>query len=780
MAISYRRRILGVSALAIAATFPFTATHAQDAAPNEASQTDNPDGIEDIVVTATRREERLQDVPIAVTAFGSESLQALSTQTVGDLASVTPNLSRTSGPTGGNDAFFFIRGIGQVDSNPANDPGVGVYIDGVYLGRLQGASLDTSDIGRVEVLRGPQGTLFGRNTIGGAINITSRDPGSDLGFDARITTGSRNRADAYIGIDIPLGETFGVRVSGATRNQDGWGKNVYTGRTFGDVHNMQGRIKAVWEPTDAVRLQLTGDVMRGRGSSAHTVLIGTAPSGVLPPFLAPCGSTPLGIPFPCDLLADTSSDIDRNFQSIRGRNDLNNWGTSATLEWNGSDAFGVKAIVAYREIEQFVENDFDGTGYRIYENFFDTKTDQLSGELQFLGKAFGDRFDWLLGLYGYKEDVDHNNAICLGGNLGGPFAFQRNAGGCLRNNQRFGLEIDSWAVFAHTRTAITPELSVVVGGRYTHEKKRQAFDFFLDNSAGVFNFFGIPPMVIPTLSPANPFLNIPTTYDDTWKEFTPKLGIDYKPNDDLLIYASYSRGFKSGGFNGRPSPTATGGFNEILPYDPEILDAYELGFKSDFLDNRVRLNAAVFYSIYKGIQLLVLDPTSGFFNNANAGRNEIKGFELELTARPVEPLTVYANVGFTDDEYTKIDPRAVGVDLDDRLPVTPRWSLASGVNYEIDLAESGKVDLRGDVSYRSSVWYGATNQPLERQKGFALLNVRATYTDPQDRYTLSVFGVNVTDKRYYSNVQDVRGALGVAFAQVSPPAEWGVELGFKF
>lgn len=775
--------LAGASAIALACMVSPHAALAQDAAPNEASPAtadEQSDQIADIVVTATRREERLQDVPIAVTAFGEDAIQALSAQTVGELAGFAPNLSRTSGPTGGNDAFFFIRGIGQLDSNPANDPGVGVYIDGVYLGRLQGASLDTQDIARVEVLRGPQGTLFGRNTIGGAINITSRDPGKRLAFEGRATLGSRDRIDGYLAADLPLSETFAIRVSGSTRNQDGYGKNVYTGRTFGDVENLQGRIKALWDPSDDVRLSVAADILRGRGGSAHTILIGTARSGVLPPQVAPCGSTPLGVPFPCDLLADTSDDIDRNFQSIEPRYDIDNKGASATLDWDVGDAFGVKAIVAYREVEQFANNDFDGTGYRIYENFFDTESEQLSGELQLLGSAWEDRFDWLLGLYGYQEEIAHNNAICLGGNLGGPNAFARNAGGCLRNNQRFTLDVDSWAVFAHTRTAITPELTVVIGGRYTSERKRQAFDFFLDNSAGVFNFFGIPPLVIPTLSPRNPALTIPTTYRKTFKEFTPRLGIDYKPNDDLLVYASYSRGFKSGGFNGRPSANSRGGFNEILPYDPEILDAFELGFKSDLLDNKLRLNAAVFYSIYDGIQLLVLDPATGFFNNANAGRNEIKGFEVELTARPVNPLTLYFNVGYTDDDYTRIDPRALGVDLTDRLPVTPKWSLATGASYRVDLGTAGTLDLRGDLNYRSTVWYGATNAPLERQEGFALLNLRATYTDPSDRYTLSVFGTNVTDKRFFSNVQDVRGALGVAFAQVSPPAEWGVELGFKF
>ncbi|MFN3388279.1 MAG: TonB-dependent receptor [Allosphingosinicella sp.] len=775
-------RLIGGSAMAMAALWLGAPARAQEAAPNAgdpAPEAEAPAAAEegrnpDIIVTATRREERLQDVPVAVTAFGEEAIQALSAETVGELASFAPNLSRTSGPTGGNDAFFFIRGIGQVDSNPAADPGVGVYVDGVYFGRLQGSSIDTDDIARVEVLRGPQGTLFGRNTIGGAISITTKDPGRDFGTQGRVTYGSRDRIDAYAAADLPVSEQFRLRISGATRNQDGWGKNVYTGETFGDVENLSGRVRALWEPDPDVRLALTADAVRGRGSSAHTILVGFNPAaGPIP------GTTPLGVPFP-PLLQDTSPDIDVSFASIEPRNDLDSWGLSGDLGWTLGENVGLRLIVAYRELDQFVTNDFDGTGFKTFDNFFDTGTNQLSGELQLSGEALAGRLEWLLGFYGFRERIDHNNAICLGANLGGPFAFARNQGGCLQNNQRFGLDVDSWALFAHTTIALSDEFGLILGGRYTNEEKEQRFDFFLDNRAGVFSFFGIPPIILPTLSPSNPALTIPTTYKGSWSRFTPKLGFEWEPQEDLLVYGSWSRGFKSGGFNGRPSPNPTGGFNQILPYDPETLDAWELGFKSDLADNRLRLNAAAFYSIYDGIQLLVLDPTTGFFNTQNAGKNEIWGFEVEATARPVDPLTIYANIGYVHDRYKELNPLAVGIDLGDRLPVTPRWTLATGANYHVALGGAGTLDLRGDLSFRDEVWYGAPNNPLEREEAITLLNLRATWRDPSDRFSVALFGTNVTNVRYYSNVQDVRGALGVAFAQVAPPREWGVELGFRF
>jgi iron complex outermembrane receptor protein len=766
-------RLLAAAAAIATGIFASSGASAQAVTP-DAAEGAQQTGVPTIVVTATRREESLQDVPIAVTAFGDETIEALSAETVGALAEFTPNLTRTAGPTGGNDAFFFIRGIGQVDSNPAADPGVGVYVDGVYYARLQGASIDTDDIARVEVLRGPQGTLFGRNTIGGAINITTEDPGRDFGVQGRVTVGMRERFDAYAAVDLPASDALRFRVSGSFRTQEGWGENVYTGETFNDVENLSGRVRALWEPDPDMRLALTAQGTRGRGTSAHTILVGFNPAaGPIP------GTTPLGVPFP-PLLEDTSDDIDDNFSSIDPRNDLDTWGVSGDFDWGFSDTTSLRVIVAYRQLEQFVNNDFDGTAFRTFDNIFDTDTEQLSGEVHLYGDAFDDRLQWLVGGYAFEENINHTNAICLGSNLGAPGLNERFTEPCLRNNQRFQLDIQSLAAFANASFEIVPSFSIILGGRFTSEEKEQRFDFFLDNAGGVFSFFGIPPLVLPTLSPDNPNLNIPTTYNETFEEFTPRIGLEYEPASNLLVYANYARGFKSGGFNGRPSPNPTGGFNEILPYEPETLETYELGLKSDLLNDRLRFNAAAFFSNYDGIQLLVLDPDTGFFNTQNAGENEIYGFEIESLARPVEALTLYANVGYVHDEYTFVNPLAVGIDLTDDLPVTPTWNVSAGGNYEFLLSGGSAINVRADYSYRSSVFYGAGNAPLEFQEGVSLLNLRASWTSADDRFRAAVYGTNVTDERYFTNAQDVRGALGVAFANVSPPAEFGVEFGFEF
>ena len=718
--------------------------------------------IEEVVVTAQRVESRLQQTPIAVTAITAQQIEAQSAATIGDIVETVPNLSRTSGPTGGNDAFFFIRGIGQVDSNPAGDPGVGVYVDEVYLGRVQGGALDTLDIAQIEVLRGPQGTLFGRNTIGGAISVVTADPADTFGGKARVLFGSRDRLEALVSVDAPLSDAFGLKISGFSRSQRGWGENVRNGTTYGDVDNYGGRVKAVFRPTDALTIKFAADIMRGEGSPAQTVLLGVNPlAGQIP------GTTPLGVPFPRDLLVDTSTDLFKSFASIPPINDLKSDGQSLLVSYDLGEVT-LKSITSRRAVSQFVHNDFDATGYTLYDNFFDTDQEQFSQELQLSGAHFDGRFNWLAGAYYYNEEVRHNNAICMGTNNGVPpgFTAQRFATGCLRNNQAFDLNIDSWALFGNARVGLTDQLTLTLGARYTHEEKKQDYRFFIDNRAGVFSFFGFPPIVIPT---------IVAEVEDSWNKLTPKVGVDYRVNERVFLYASYGKGFKSGGFDGRPIPGSP-----IRSYDPETIDTFEAGAKMDLFDRRLRMNLAAFYSEYKDIQLLVVDPMSGFFVLTNAGDSEISGLEAEVVALPTPNLRLQAGIGWTDDKYSSLAPGAAyaGIDKNDSLPLTPDWTVNLSAQYTIPLSV-GELMLRADYNYRSEVAYGAPNAPLELEGGLGLLDLRASL-NINDRVTLSVFSTNVTDETYISNAQDVRGALGVAFGQVGAPREWGAELSAKF
>ncbi len=766
----------------------------------------------EVVVTARRVEERLQDTPISVTAFAAEDLEKLSIRNVADASAFTPNFVSNPGPTGGNDGFFFIRGVGQVDLNPATDPGVGTYIDGVYLGRIMGASFDSMDIARIEVLRGPQGTLFGRNTIGGAVNVTTADPSGEFAGRVQASVGSRNLKRAQGSLDLPLGEDAGLLISGLYRDQEGWGKRLRDGVTFGDARTRAARAKLKWGPSEAFTVTLAGDATKVDGTSQHQILIGFNTRPATPNIFNRVLS-PLQVPIVPDIGNFVKTDWSRRFvndSSVDPVYELDVAGASLTLDWDFG-GFALKSITAYRQMEQFTRDDFDGSPFTFYDHSFITDQDQVSQELQLTGET--GRVNWLVGAFFYDENNYHNNQISLGGNNGcAPPTFNPATGAptvlpnltyCttlgipyatpgvdrqIRNNQQFDLDTRAYAAFAHATIRVTDTLSASLGVRWTDEKKTQAYDFFTDNSAGVFSLAGIPRGVFPTLSPRNPNLRpgTPTTYEQSWSQVTPKFGVEWKAADQVLVYASYAKGFKSGGFNGRPNPVPVGTppvaqFFPIPPYDPEKIDTYEVGLKSQFADDRVRLNVSGFWSQYEGIQLLGLDPASGFFVTLNAAESRIRGAEVELIARPVPRFEIQAGLGIMDNQYQRLNAGTVasGVGIDDKLPLTPDLNGSLGLQYILDLP-NGSLTLRGDASVRSEIWFDSENDATARQGGYALYNARATYAFADERFTIAAYGLNLADKKYLTNVQDVVGPLGISFAAIGAPREWGLEFGWRF
>ncbi|MCL4790589.1 MAG: TonB-dependent receptor [Gammaproteobacteria bacterium] len=769
------------------------------------AQSETTAGLQEVVVTARRVEENLQETPVAVSAFTEQMLEDRSVTNVGDVSNYTPNLFATSGPTGGNDGFFYIRGVGQYDLNPAVDPGVGTYLDGVYLGRIMGSSFDSMDIARIEVMRGPQGTLYGRNTMGGAINVVTQDPGDVFGAKVKVTGGSRDRLDAQFSVDVPMSDQFGMKITGLTRNQDGWGKRASDGESFADIETVAGRIKALWTPNDDLEVRLALDGSNSDGTPSHQVLIGYAPFPTVPG-LPPV--TPLGVPFPvpgspydfAPYIAQPygPNGMFQNNSSVPADASLDVWGASGTIDWDVG-GLHLKSITSYRDLDQYHPQDYEETPFAFFEAAFNTDQSQFSQELQLTGQAFDERLDWLVGAYYYEEDIFHNNQVCMGGNNGvgwaptGPggsfeplpgFAILTDRSACLQNNQRYDLDIDAWAVFTHLSYRINDRWTAIAGVRYTDETKDYAFDSYIDNTAGVFSFFGFPPISFPTLSPSNPMLTVSPYAKDSWDSTDPKFGIEYQAAEEVMLYASYAEGFKSGGYNGRPTPnTITNEFEPLTSFEPEEIKTWEVGMKAQWLDQRLRTNLAVFSSTYKDIQQLVVDPTTGFFNQINAAKANIKGFELEVAARPVENFDIDLSVGYTDAEYTDLDPRliAAGVTKSDPLVNTPEWTASTGAQYTFSLGDMGSLALRADYRYTDEVCYNAACTALDTEDSVGLVNLRGTWYSNDDRLAVSVFGLNVTDEEYYANRQDViGGGLGVAFAMPGRPSEWGVEFSYRF
>jgi len=741
--------------------------------PTTAFAQEAPADSAEIIVTAQRRQQNIQDVPVSVTAISSDTLQSRNTRDLSEAIGFAPNVSVTAGPNGGDDGGFFIRGVGQLDNSIAVDPGVGVYVDDIYIARLQSSSVNVLDLERIEVLRGPQGTLFGRNTIGGAINIVTAQPDLDrLSASAQATFGSRNRVDVLGALNVPVSSQLAVRASAFTRNQRGWGRNVYTGATFGDIEDVGGRLKLLVEPSDSFRFTVSGDYLRGRGSPSHQVLLGANPNAGITvprpaqlggPFFSP-GVSPTGVRLPRDFGNDRSDDRSLNFASVPAINNVENGGLSLNISGD-IGSVTIKSITGWRTYSETTFNDFDATGYVLYDNSNVLKQQQISQELQLSGKI-GNNIDFLVGAFYFGERATNNVDLCTGTDQ--PRLVDR----CLRSRNTIKLNVDSFAGFGQASWDITDRINIFAGLRWTTETKQQQNTSVLDNLDRVVTV--LPPVAQPapgTIRVALPFTQVAQTFT----AFTPRVGFNVRLADRIHLYGSYAEGFKSGGFNGRPSSAV------IVSFAPETVRTYEAGLKTEFFDRLLRINASIFQSDYRNQQLLVFTAINGLFETQNAGDSRIRGFELEATANISERLALSGTLGHLDAKYRTLAPNVANITLNTPLPLTPKWTYSLSGEYRQPLGDkAGELRFRADWQHRSQVSYQLENDPLERQPGYGLLNLRLTYVLPDDRFRIAAFGTNVTDTKYLTNAQDTLVGNGTAFGGIGRPREWGIEVGARF
>lgn len=722
--------------------------------------------IEEVVVTARKREESLQDTPLAVTAFTGESMDDRGLTDVSQIADFSPSLSidETSQFAATNSApSIFIRGIGVSDWALPVDPGVGLYLDNVYISRSVGGVLDLLDLERVEVLRGPQGTLFGRNTIGGAISLTSIKPDTDAfhGY-LEATVGNYNRRNIKGKVNVPINDSLAASFTGSIKNRDGYVKNS-AGPDLGDEDSQAFRVALRWQPMESLSFDLSYDYTREDEAPAPWVLAAVDENGSQVaawnalrsgnPAVCTDQTNParltnpscmnaqwLAGPFKTHSAHRTSLDLTNSqIGEVEPRSELNLWGVGFTAQWDMSDSLTIKSISGYRENKDgYWSRDFDHTPLEVTTTVNSFEHQQFTQEFQLLGNNLDGRLNWILGLYYFEEEGRHIDVVQLAG--GPPFS-------PIVINNDVRVENESKSIFGQLTYDITETLHLTLGARYTDEEK----NFFID---GRTVNTGIPVVRL-----------LPLGWEQVTETRTdPHASLSYDISDGVMAYASYSRGFKGGGFTQRVFPP----LSFIPSFDPEVATVYEAGIKSVLLDQRLQLNAAVFHTDYEDVQVnasaTVFNPSAIGNVIANAAEADIDGVELEFTGIISESLRVEGSLVYMDARYTDTESFAVAAGINESLAFvnTPEWSGHIGLAYTWDLDNLGLVTLRGDSSFTSEVYNDAVNTELFRQGGKTLHDIGLIWESLENKWRVALTVRNVSDKTYISSGLEVNNGLSEA------------------
>ena len=752
-------------------------------------------GIEEIIVTARKREESLQETPISMTVLSASALEDRSLSNISEIGDFAPNVvmaTASGGGGGGNNLEIFMRGVGQVDFLITTDPGIGVYIDGVFHSRTFGAVFDLLDLERVEILRGPQGTLFGKNTIGGAISLVTKQPTEDANGYGEVTFGRFNRIDGRGTYNFPIVDNkLFARFSFSTKNRDGYAKRLdfNTGKVIDrqgdeDITSVRGALR--WLASETIEVNIRADVATGNGESAPTTLAFFDDNNQFGG-LAGLWNALVGIPNGTPMSsAFITSDPLTTFGNGPNLNTTDVWGISATVDWD-LGAIHLKSITAHRENDAKFGRDGDGSPLQFVETFDQDTQHQFSQEIQVSGVSFKDRLTWMVGGFFFDEQATDRNDVRLASGLfqalealpaaviplapvacppppGVPLPCAGGAGNPI--NVLFDLDFNifnhvhntSYAAYTQGTLQVTDKLNVTGGIRVTYEQKDYTLEHKRINS-GAF--------IVPL-----------TTISNSWTNASPMGTIEYRWSDELMTYAKAARGFKSGGFNGRPTTSA-----EVESFNPETLTSYEIGLKSELFARRLIFNLTGFYNKYKDIQLGSVNADSSgnlILLIQNAGKATIKGIEAELHARPVTGLDITGSLGYTDFQFDRLNAGVVGITLSTKPAKTPKWTASGSVQYAFPVGAFGLLSLRGDWIYTSSYFQDNTDTPFIQQSAFSRFNARLVFEHVDGGWQIFAFGTNLSDKRYIANGLAALNSFGTAEATYGRPREWGIGLKKQF
>ena len=732
-------RVLPVAACAsmVASFVPSAIAHAQDGAGN---------AIEEIVVTSRRKDENLQDVPLSVTVFSSESLEARNISNLVDLNTQVTNITiGAAGGFGGATSSVFMRGIGQDRSASVAEPGVGIYVDGVYLGQADGGLLDLVDVERIEVLKGPQGTLFGKNAIGGLLHYVSKKPSDEFSGKVKATVGSFNRLDLEASVNAPLSDTAAIRVSMLSKNRDGHVTDIFDPQNpvdVGDIGTQAARVQLRLLPSDTVDINFSVDYTRLDNNGTPSSVIAGNPnafpaldfSGGGPPNLVTLGEFGL-TPVPTGDLYTTrlSADTKGEFEGL---------GMNLSIDWSVGD-IQLKSITAYRTFDAVYISDFDASAGVLRDETVTRSHDQFQQEFQVLGTLADDRLSYVAGAFFFtKNPVDDRRQL------------RESLGGV--NLLNFELDSDSFAVFGEAEYAFSDTFSVSAGLRGTWEEGSISAE--RNGTAG--------------------------TASEDWSSTDYRIIGRYTPSENTMFYGSVSTGFKSGGFNDRdPNPAEE--FDGLVPYDPEEATAFEIGVKSTAFDGRLAYNVAVFQTDYTDLQLPQILPGFDDVVVGNVGEAEIDGVEADFMFNVSDSFRLNGAIGIMDARIT--DGRTADGTENDEQPTgtqlgrSPDLSYAFGAEFLGGLSNGGSISARADYGWKDD---HRTLSPVTNgvfQESYGLLSARVTLTNADESMYVAIFGTNLTDEEYLVGGLDLfQTPFGATTVEVGRPAEWGVTFGVSF
>jgi iron complex outermembrane recepter protein len=748
-------------------------------------------GLEEVIVTAQFVKQNLQDTPLAITAMTAEALEERGHQSVEDISAQAPNVTLTSGGAfAGPSLIGFIRGVGQTDFNPALEPGVGLYVDDVYYSTLTGSVLDLLDLDRLEVLRGPQGTLAGKNSIGGSIKLYSKRPGPETEGSIEASYGSLNAVGVRASGNFTLiPDRLYARVAGVSRSRDGHvtrldyncthpgsglpsyvqGPGCALG-TEGGIRYTAARAALRWLPTDDLEVNFAIDVLNDTSEAPANVLLKAGPTiapvivgsriwptVAIPPTLAGnvgCSFVAYG-PNSCDPASPNNPYVNyatytdpRSGLFLTPEQRLDARGMSLNVDWKLSDNLQLQSITGYRSYTSGFGQDGDGSPMPVLMLYQVLRHKQRSQEFRLNGTA--GPLDYTVGAFYFKGDTEMDARVTLG--YAG-FDFIHGPDPVASKTS---------AIFANGIYRFSDQLSLSVGARYSDDQKD--YQYARHNP----DMSAIQPCLGPPGTPGNPANCLISTLNGVKSRFADnridyRAALSYEVTDDVMTYLQYSTGYKGGGVNPRPFYNV-----QAVSFEPEELKAVELGVKAQFMENRVRVNAAVFSNKYTNIQLTLNDCTAQFgpvfgrpcLANSNAGDADVKGGELEIDVRPAGGLRLDASVSYLDFQFKTINP-VTGLDLDKVMPYTPKFKWNLGLQYDFETA-FGTFSPRVDAAYQDDAFTAPDNTLVGRIDGYTLVNARITWRAKDDTWQAVLEGRNLSDKLYYTSKTDALPGLGGA------------------